>query len=86
MVEGPERGATVELGVDPVVVGSSAEAQLRLTDPRVSRRHLELKAGSHAVLITDLSSRNGTWFEGSRMREIALPPGALLRVGDSWLT
>ena len=85
VVEGPERGALVELGAEPVVIGSSADAQLRLTDPRVSRRHLALKAGSHAVLVTDLSSRNGTWFEGSQVREIALPPGALLRVGDSWL-
>ncbi len=85
VVEGPERGTSIELGPEPALVGSSSEAALRLTDPRVSRRHVQLQAGSDAVLIKDLGSRNGTWFEGSRVSEIALPPGALIRVGDSWL-
>ncbi len=85
VVEGPERGVTVELGAEPVLVGTTDQAALKLTDPRVSRRHLQLQAGSDAVLVKDLASRNGTWFEGSRVLEIALPPGALIRVGDSWL-
>jgi transcriptional regulator with PAS, ATPase and Fis domain len=85
VVEGPERGSSVEIGFEPVLVGTAEEAKLRLSDPRVSRRHLQLQAGTDAVLLKDMASRNGTWFEGSRVREIALPPGALVRVGDSWL-
>ena len=85
VVHGPEKGLSAELGETPLVVGTQEGAGLRLSDPKVSRRHVELSLGPQAFRLKDLGSRNGSWFEGSRLNDGALAPGALIRVGDSWL-
>lgn len=50
----------------PVQIGRATQAQLCLTDPRVSRLHARIDWRSGAFMLTDLSSF-GTWvnFEGS---------------------
>jgi DNA-binding NtrC family response regulator len=85
VVDGPGRGAVHAVGASPVVVGTSEEGHVVLADRRVSRRHCEISAGKRGFLVRDLGSRNGTWFEGSRVGEAAVPPGALIRVGRTHL-
>lgn len=49
VLSGPAQGLKAELGREPLLVGSGAEAQLRLADPLVSRRHCELRWGRWAA-------------------------------------
>jgi DNA-binding NtrC family response regulator len=85
VLTGDQRGVGVRVGGAPLLVGSSAEAGLRLADPRVSRRHCEVALAGPGFVVRDLSSRNGTWFDGSRIKEVILAPGSLLKVGDTQL-
>jgi DNA-binding NtrC family response regulator len=85
VLDGPDKGQTLSLASEPVVIGSASACELVLTDPGVSRRHLEVSLGKRGFVVRDLGSRNGTVFEGSRVIEIAVPPGAILSLADTHL-
>jgi DNA-binding NtrC family response regulator len=85
VIDGPDRGRACTLGPAPVVVGTAAGADLVLSDDRVSGRHLSIVADGGGFLATDLGSTNGTWYEGSRLGEARLAPGATVLVGKSAL-
>jgi predicted component of type VI protein secretion system len=56
-----------ELGQGEFVIGRSAECQLALDDPLVSRKHAVLVVGADSVLIKDLGSRNGVVVNGTKI-------------------
>ncbi len=61
---GPDVGLLLRLRRGPLVVGRAVDCPLRLTDPGVSRRHLELVVDAGMVTARDLNGTNGTWVEG----------------------
>ncbi len=73
------------LGQEPFVIGSGFDATLRLPDPAVSRRHLELINKNGVVAARDLGSTNGSYFEGTRFESLSLSPGAVFRIGETEL-
>jgi DNA-binding NtrC family response regulator len=85
VIEGPDAGRAVALGAEPVQVGTREGCALRLTDPRVSGEHLEVRADGAGFVVRDLESRNGTLYEGSRIREVRVSPGATFKLGRSFL-
>ena len=69
-----------------LVIGRGAEADLRINDPGISRRHAEIRVSGRArpeVSVVDLGSTNGTMVDGSRVRESTLRDGQRLRVGNT---
>jgi len=56
-----------ELGQGEFVIGRSAECQLALDDPLVSRKHAMLVVGADSVIIKDLGSRNGVVVNGTKI-------------------
>ncbi len=54
-------------------------------DTRMSRRHASIKVRDGAVRIEDLSSRNGTWINGTRVLRGQLRDGDILAVGSMLL-
>jgi len=67
-----------------LVVGRGGEADLRINDPGVSRRHAELRfEGSGDVVVEDLGSTNGTLVDGRRVDRSRLEDGATVRVGTT---
>ena len=69
-------------------IGRSADADVPLDDPDVSRLHCEIAVGADgAVTVADLGSTNGTALDGRPVgpQPLPLPPGALLRIGESTL-
>jgi two-component system, NtrC family, response regulator HydG len=88
VISGPEQGTTFTLDGDRpprVYLGQSTGCELRLTDPRVSRRHAALDlAGAH-VILTDLDSRNGTYVNGVSVLKARLVGDELIKVGDTAL-
>ncbi len=74
-----------ELTQDTVVVGRGQEAQFRLPDTGVSRRHLEITWDGQRALLADLGSTNGTTVNGTPVQTWQLVDGDVVRVGQSRL-
>jgi two-component system nitrogen regulation response regulator GlnG len=62
-------------------IGSSSDADLVLQDTTVSRQHLEVTLGEDGLVMTDLGSKNGSWFGGSQFTRLVIAPPAAIRVG-----
>src|SRR3954469_18655026 len=86
VLSGPDAGRVLKLDEGQrYAIGSAADRALVLRDPKVSRRHLEVEVLGDGVRLTDLESKNGSFHEGARFREILVGSGAIVRVGDSEL-
>ncbi|MFE1577012.1 FtsK/SpoIIIE domain-containing protein [Streptomyces fradiae] len=88
VVAGPDAGGVHLLHPGRVRVGRSADADVPLDDPDVSRLHCELAVGDDGrATVADPGSTNGTTLDGRPVgpRPVRLPAGALLRVGESAL-
>ncbi|MFF1438200.1 FHA domain-containing protein [Streptomyces sp. NPDC058295] len=88
VVAGPDAGGVHLLHGGQVRVGRSADADVPLDDPDVSRLHCTVTLSPEGrVTVADLGSTNGTTLDGTRVqdRPVRLAPGALLRVGESAL-
>jgi hypothetical protein len=73
-------------GGGSVRVGRALDNEIVLTDDRVSRRHGQLTTRHGALVYTDLGSTNGSFVNGTRVSEIALGSGDVVRLGNSTLT
>ncbi|MEU1406515.1 FHA domain-containing protein [Streptomyces sp. NPDC005728] len=88
VVAGPDAGGVHLLHGGRITVGRSADADVPLDDPDVSRLHCAVTvAADGRVSVADLGSTNGTALDGTRVsdRPVRFPPGALLRIGESAL-
>ncbi|MDX2680897.1 FHA domain-containing protein [Streptomyces sp. NY05-11A] len=88
VVAGPDAGGVHLLHGGQVRVGRSADADVPLDDPDVSRLHCAVTLSPDGRLtVADLGSTNGTTLDGTRVpsRPVRLAPGALLRIGESAL-
>ncbi|MGZ4591172.1 MAG: FhaA domain-containing protein [Actinomycetes bacterium] len=79
--------AALELGTSTfalthqhTVLGRGGEADLRLDDPGISRRHAEIVL-SDPPRLTDLGSTNGTFLDGERVASAELYDGARIGMG-----
>lgn len=85
VVEGPDMGRAAVLGPEPVVVGSGRDCELVLRDAGVSRRHTRVTVDGDGFRVEDLGSTNGTHFEGARVTNARVGPGATLQLGRTSL-
>ncbi len=88
VVAGPDAGGVHLLHGGQIRIGRSADADVPLDDPDVSRLHCAVTvADDGRVSVADLGSTNGTSLDGVEVRErpVRLVPGALLRLGESAL-
>jgi hypothetical protein len=67
------------------VVGRGQEADLRLNDQGVSRRHLDVQFDGFTATAYDLGSTNGSTINGHPMTAQQLQHGDVLRIGHSRL-
>ena len=81
VLEGPDSGLQKVASSEHLTIGTADGNDLVLTDPTVSRYHLELVRGSEGVRVLDHGSTNGTAFEGARLEQAVVPAGSLLRIG-----
>ncbi|MDN3246273.1 FHA domain-containing protein, partial [Streptomyces sp. ZSW22] len=88
VVAGPDAGGVHLLHGGQIRLGRSADADVALDDPDVSRMHCAVTVSPDGgVSVADLGSTNGTTLDGTRVgdRPVRLTPGALLRIGESAL-
>lgn len=73
---------TYPLGGSQIVVGRNADAHICLDHETVSRNHAELICGPFGQWwIHDLGSTNGTYVNGSTVKDRMLNPGDEIRIG-----
>ncbi|GGV32550.1 FHA domain-containing protein [Streptomyces spectabilis] len=88
VVAGPDAGGVHLLHGGQIRVGRSAQADVPLDDPDVSRLHCAVTlAPDGRVTVEDLGSTNGTAVDGRALtdRPVRLASGSLLRIGESVL-
>ena len=67
------------------LMGRGTDADIRVEDPGVSRKHCEIVVGNPAI-IRDLKSTNGTFVDGIRIDECTLTEGAIVKLGGTAFT
>jgi DNA-binding NtrC family response regulator len=85
VVRGPDKKQRGEFEGDRVVIGTHESADLVLTDPTVSRHHVEIALVPEGYRIRDLDSKNGTFMDGVRVLDVIVEGGASLRIGETHL-
>ena len=80
---------------DRITIGRTANNDVAIADHSVSRLHAYARqangdpATDHGWLIADAGSKNGSWLQEAPLeprREVALPPGSVVKLGDVMLT
>lgn len=73
--------AVTEAGVS---IGRAAGNDLRLADPKISRRHARVDGDGGLAYITDLGSANGVYVNDRRIGSTTLlEPGDTIRLGSA---
>jgi pSer/pThr/pTyr-binding forkhead associated (FHA) protein len=83
---GPNSGARFLLDSDVTLVGRHPDADIFLDDVTVSRKHAEFVRHRTAFEVRDLSSLNGTYYDGVRIEKALLSDGAEVQIGKFRLT
>lgn len=74
-----------------IVIGRGTDADLRINDPGVSRRHAEIRlhtggTGTPSVSVVDLGSTNGMLVNGRKVAQATLEDGATVKIGNTTMT
>jgi pSer/pThr/pTyr-binding forkhead associated (FHA) protein len=89
VVEGEDQGMTLALAAArEYTVGRGPHCELALADPDVSREHVRIIRTEGAVLVEDLSAKNGSWLGAARLpndQRVAWRPPQMLKVGRTVL-
>ncbi len=83
VVSGPLKDSTVVLSGKEIPVGRDSSNGLAISDPSLSRRHCILNSDGTGYKIRDLDSRNGTFVNGTAIKESPLRHGDQISIGDS---
>jgi hypothetical protein len=83
VVDGPGTRHVLEAGSN--VLGRGTDADIRLPDTGVSRKHVDVQLEGGAVVVEDLGSTNGTLVNGRRVGRQELADGDVIRIGHSVL-
>lgn len=78
-------GQDIPLSAPVTLLGRGSEADIRLEDPGVSRRHAEIHLGEVPEII-DLNSTNGTLVDGRKVQRSVLSDGSVIRLGSTDIT
>ncbi|MET8855735.1 DUF3662 and FHA domain-containing protein [Streptomyces sp. NPDC004579] len=75
-------GSRHQISRPTLVLGRSTEADVRIDDPGVSRRHCEIRTGTPST-IQDLGSTNGIVVDGQHTTRATLRDGSRIVVGST---
>jgi hypothetical protein len=83
-------GENLPLAPPGIVIGRGNDADLRIDDPWVSRKHIEIRVedaqdpgGAPRITVHDLGSTNGVLVNDKRVEQATLADGATIRIGNT---
>jgi hypothetical protein len=86
-------GERLPLAPPGIVIGRGNDADLRIDDPGVSRRHIEIRVeeaqdlgGAPRITVLDLGSTNGVLVNDKRVERAALADGATIKIGNTTMS
>lgn len=79
-------GVRHPLNAPGLVVGRGDEADLRINDPSISRRHVELRVERDQITVHDLGSTNGMQVDGTATQGATLHDGSSIKIGNTTMT
>jgi hypothetical protein len=86
-------GERLPLAPPGIVIGRGNDADLRIDDPGVSRKHIEIRVedpqdlgGAPRITVHDLGSTNGVLVNGKRVEQATLVDGATIRIGNTTMS
>jgi hypothetical protein len=86
-------GEQLPLAPPGIVIGRGNDADLRIDDPGVSRKHIEIRVeepdeadAEPRITVHDLGSTNGMSVNGKRVERATLSSGATIRIGNTTMT
>ncbi len=83
-------GTRHPLQVPGLVVGRGTDADLRINDPGVSRRHVEFvvheSESGPSIQVNDLGSTNGMLVDGHRITSTGVRDGTQVKIGNTTMT
>ncbi len=74
--------STFRLSSGRCVLGAGNEADVVIEADTVSRQHVELQLVPEGVAVTDLGSKNGSFYLGQRFHHMSLYPGSRFCIGS----
>lgn len=84
IVDGPNKGQSVPLSDQPVLLGRGTDAAIRLDDDYVSTRHARFASNGEQWFVEDLGSTNGTFIGSQRVTSpVPLAIGTQVRLGKT---
>ncbi len=86
VTEGPDVGLVARVASPVFVIGTGELADMRLTDPTVSREHLRLHVSDTGLMLRDEGSRNGTWIGGLRIHHAGIASDVRIKLGSTAIT
>jgi DNA-binding NtrC family response regulator len=81
VIKGPDEGKSAVATSESVSIGTADGNDLVLTDPTVSRYHVELVRGPDGIIVVDHGSTNGTVAGSVKLERGVVAPGATLGLG-----
>ncbi len=86
-------GERLPLAPPGIVIGRGNDADLRINDPGVSRKHIEVRVeeaqelgGPPRISVHDLGSTNGVLVNGRRVEQATLADGATIKIGTTTMS
>jgi 3',5'-cyclic-nucleotide phosphodiesterase len=86
ILSGPKIGRSYELSDVATYIGRSVDNEIQIKDITVSRKHLKIVRRGKKYFLTDLKSRNGTFFNGNFIApglELEAKQGVPIAIGMS---
>jgi diguanylate cyclase (GGDEF)-like protein len=83
VIAGPSFGEMYRLRGDRVVLGRGDKADIRVVDDGISREHAAVQREGGKVVIVDLGSTNGIYWNGARVPRQELADGDKISIGAS---
>lgn len=84
-MDGPSKGKKLTLNKDRLTIGKRDNNDIVVTDKTVSRKHCEIVYEAEAFLLRDCESTNGTFLNGSKVKEAYLSPADVIKLGSTQL-
>lgn len=83
VVAGPDSGLEKTFETGTILIGTHENNDVVLTDPTISRYHLEIQARADGLRVTDQDSTNGTFLGKTRLGSVIVRGRTHLKVGGN---